>query len=53
LPVSEIPAEFQPTLIQGAPPIWKITGSPVTVFSIATIPDSASGPRSLLWPTMR
>ena len=36
LPVSERPAEFQPTLIQMPLPIVKTVGSPGTLRSIAT-----------------
>ena len=35
------------------PPSWKIVGSPVTRFSIATIWSSIAGPRSLVCPTRR
>ncbi len=34
LPVSESPAEFQPTESHGTPPSWKIVGSPATRFSM-------------------
>ena len=53
LPVSESPAEFQPTESHGTPPSWKIVGSPATCFSIATMCSSAAGRRSFVWPTSR
>ena len=53
LPVSERPAWFHPTLSHGTPPICRTTGSSSTAFSIATMSASASGRRSLLWPTQR
>ena len=43
LPVSESPAEFQPTESHGTPPSWKIVGSPATCFSIPTMCSSGGG----------
>ena len=51
LPVSESPAEFQPTLIHGPMPSEKTTGSPGTRHSIAMTEASETGERSLVWAT--